>query len=216
MFVTAFEILVIGLFGLALAHGLHKYNRKRLLLAFTIFGILVTIEENCSMFLTDGYAYHGYYLWIWQLPLAITLAWITVCYLGFLVSTKINNVIVGCFLVSCLDAVLFEPAAYYLGLWTWHTHNYAVIRYFNAPIQNAIGWFLFILVGTLILKKLLDKPRDPNSASTRSSNWKWATALKHPNKFERAETLWQLGDKEPMDLNRLKMHFRLFNNEVEV
>jgi len=152
--VTAFEVILFVLFGLALAHGIRKYNRKRLLLAFTIIAILFTIEENCSMFLTNDYVYSGYHLWIWQFPLAITLAWVTVCYLGFLVSTRINNVVVGSLLVSCLDAV-FEPAAYYFGLWTWHNSVYSPIRYFNAPIQNLIGWFLFTLVGTLILKKLL-------------------------------------------------------------
>jgi len=142
------------LFGLALAHGIRRNKVKRLLLAFTIIAILVTVEENCSMFLTDDYVYYGYHLWIWQFPLVITLAWIIVCYLGFLVSTRIKNVVVGSFLVSCLDAV-FEPAAYYFGLWTWHNSVYSPIRYFNAPVQNVIGWFLFTLVGTLILKKLL-------------------------------------------------------------
>lgn len=114
---TAFEVILFVLFGLALAHGIRRYNVKRVLLAFSIIAILVTAEENCSMILTDDYVYSGYHLWIGQFAVAIMLAWIIVCYLGFLVSTRINNVVVGSFLVSCLDAV-FEPAAYYFGLWT--------------------------------------------------------------------------------------------------
>lgn len=151
---TAFEVILFVFFGLALAHGIHRYDVKRLLLAFSLIAVVVAVEENCSMLLTDDYVYCGYHLWIGQFPVAITLAWITVCYLGFLVSTRIKNVVVGSFLVSCLDAV-FEPAAYYFGLWTWHNSVYSPIRYFNAPVQNAIGWFLFTLAGTLILKKLL-------------------------------------------------------------
>jgi len=154
LFVTAFEVILFMLFGLALAHGIRRNKVKRLLLAFTIIAILVTVEENCSMILTDDYVYSGYHLWIGQFPVAIMLAWISVCYLGFVFSTRIKNVVVGSFLVSCLDAV-FEPAAYYFGLWTWHNSVYSPIRYFNAPVQNAIGWFVFTLVGTLILKKLL-------------------------------------------------------------
>ena len=154
MFVAVFEGILFLLFGLALPHGIRRYNVNRLLLAFAVIAILVAVEENCSMLLTHDYAYHGYQLWIGQFPVAIMLGWITVCYVGFIISARINNVVLGAFAASCLDAG-FEPAAYFLGLWMWHNSVYSPIRYFNAPTQNAIGWFLFTLLGTLILKKLL-------------------------------------------------------------
>ena len=152
--VAVFEIILLLLFCLTLAHGIRRYNVKRLLLGFSLIAIVVTIEENCSMLLTHDYAYYGYHLWIGQFPVAIMLGWITVSYLGFIISARINNVVLGSFMVSCLDAG-FEPAAYFFGLWTWHNTVVSPLYYFKAPIQNAIGWVLFTLLGTLILKKLL-------------------------------------------------------------
>lgn len=163
MYVAIFEGILFSLFSLVLVHGLLRYNVKRLLLAFTIIAVVVTVEENLAMILTHDYSYPAYQLWIGQFPVAIMLAWIVISYVGFLISNRVHRPLVGAITASFTDIAL-EPAAYYFGLWTWHKKVNLPIdclnfRYFNAPIGNALGWIIMVLIGTTILKKLLEVKR---------------------------------------------------------
>ena len=112
----------------------------------------MAVEENLVMLLTHDYAYYGYYLWIGEFPVCIMLAWVVISYLGFLLASKYNNIILGAAAAFSVDLIL-EPAALFFGLWTWNNIN--SLNYFNAPPQNAVGWLLFTLIGTIILKKTL-------------------------------------------------------------
>jgi len=178
---TLFEIVSATLFALALIHGIRRYNPRRLLIALAIIAVIVVAEENVVMMLTNNYAYYGYHLWVGRLPVAIALAWLVVAYLGFQLSVVVKSrleiflwrgkhsnsksvrvvkstrsllpSLLGALIASSIDLVL-EPAAYYWGLWVWHPTVYTPVSYFNAPIFNCIGWFLFTLIGVLILSKM--------------------------------------------------------------
>lgn len=155
MWVAVFEAFLSILFTLTAFHGCRRYSRKRVLLAFLAVGLICTVEENLVMHLTGNYAYPGgYHLWLGILPLAIALAWIVVSYLGFLVASKLESLVLGALTASSIDAIL-EPAAFFLGLWAWYPTVYSPVHYFNAPLQNALGWLLLALLGTFILKRLL-------------------------------------------------------------
>lgn len=158
MYVAIFEGILFSLFFIVLVHGLRNYNVKRLLLAFTIIAVIVTVEENLAMILTQGYSYSGYQLWIGEFPVGIMLAWIAISYIGFLITNRVRNPLVGAITASSMDLGL-EPAAYYFGLWTWHK-NFPIgclnFRYFNASVGNALGWLIMVLIGTTILRKLLE------------------------------------------------------------
>jgi len=106
-------------------------------------------EENLIMLITHDYSYYGYFLWIGKFPVCIMLAWATISYLGFILASKYNTIL-GVAAASSMDLIL-EPAALFFGLWTWNNLN--SLNYFNAPPQNAVGWLLFTLIGTIILKK---------------------------------------------------------------
>lgn len=151
--IVLFEVLFILLFVLALIHGIRRYSAKRVLLAFTIIAVMVAVEENASMLLTRDYAYYGYYLWIGEFPVCIMLGWIAVAYLGFLIASRVNNVVIGAAAAASVDLIL-EPVAYFFGLWVWH-NTVSVPLYFGSPIQNAAGWFFLTWIGVLILKKLV-------------------------------------------------------------
>ena len=157
-YVAIFEGLAIALFCMMLVHGVRRYDVKRLVLAFTLIGAVVTIEENCVMLLTQDYTYIGYHLWIGQFPVAIMLGWIVVAYISFLIATRVNNVVLGACTATLLDLVA-EPIAYTYGLWIWYNTMRSPICYFNAPIGNIIGWFLLTLLGTTILKVVISYGR---------------------------------------------------------
>ena len=119
--IIVFEISLILLFCLTLAHGILRFDTKRLLLSFTIIAVIMAIEENLVMLLTHDYAYYGYYLWIGEFPVCIMLAWVVISYLGFLLASKYNNVILGTATASSVDLIL-EPAAR-----TWQNIFYIII-----------------------------------------------------------------------------------------
>jgi uncharacterized membrane protein len=179
---TLFEIVSATLFALALVHGMRRYNPRRLLIALATVAVMMIAEENAVMTVTNNYAYYEYHLWVGGLPVAIVLAWLVVAYLGFQLSTvcksrleiflwrgKHSNsksvrvvkstrsllpYLLGALIASSIDLVL-EPAAYYWGLWVWHpTTVYSPVSYFNAPLFNCVGWFLFTLIGVLVLSKM--------------------------------------------------------------
>lgn len=106
------------------------------------------------MITTNDYTYYGYVFWIGKFPISIALAWFTVAYLGFLITSKYNSIILGTVGASSVDLIL-EPSALGFEFWTWNTTN--SLNYFNAPPQNAVGWLLFTLIGIVILKKMLVK-----------------------------------------------------------
>jgi len=153
MMIVVFEFIIILLFLVVLAHGLHTCQAKRLLLSFSLVAIIVTLEENLAM-ISGDYTYMGYHLWIWRFPLAMVLAWIAVAYLGFQVYVKYKKMSLSVLTVSCLD-LLMEPLAFYFGLWCWNHTIYSPITYFGAPIQNAVGWLILVFLNTWILKRLL-------------------------------------------------------------
>ena len=150
-----FEILLFVLFGITVIHGIHRFPTKKTLLAFAAIALMMAVEENLIMLFTNDYSYHGYFLWVGNFPVCITLAWVTISYLGFILGSKYNTII-GVAAASSIDFVL-EPTALMFGFWTWNTANFPFqfINYFNAPIQNAFGWLLLTSVGVVILKKLL-------------------------------------------------------------
>ena len=151
---TLFEIVSAGLFAAALVHGMRRYNPRRLLIALATVAVLMIAEENAVMMLTNNYAYYEYHLWVGRLPVAIILSWLVVVYLGSQLSDVVKNRFLGALITSSIDLVL-EPAAYYWGLWVWYpTTVYSPVSYFNAPIYNGVGWFLFTLIGVLILNKM--------------------------------------------------------------
>jgi uncharacterized membrane protein len=150
---TLFEIVSATLFALALIHGIRRYNPRRLLIALAIIAVIVVAEENAVMMLTNNYAYYEYHLWVGRLPVAIALAWLVVVYLGFQLSDVVKSRVLGALVTSSIDLVL-EPAAYYWGLWVWYPTVYSPVSYFNAPIYNGVGWFLFTLIGVLVLSKM--------------------------------------------------------------
>ena len=185
---TLFEIVSTALFALALIHGMRKYNPRRLLIALATVAVLMIAEENAVMMLTNNYAYYEYHLWVGGLPVAIALAWLVVVYLGFQLSTvfksrleiflwrgkhsnsksvrvvqstrSLLSSVLGALIASSVDLIL-EPAAYYWGLWVWNPTVYTPVSYFNAPLFNCIGWFLFTLIGVLVLDKLCTCKRVP-------------------------------------------------------
>lgn len=175
--ITLFEIVSATLFALGLIHGIRKYNPRRLLAGLAIVAVLMIVEENVAMMLTNDYAYGAYHLWVGRLPVAIALDWVVVVYLGFQVSAAVKSRLeiflwrgkhsnsksvkvvkstsrllpsfLGALVASSVDLIL-EPAAHYWGLWTWSA--YSPVSYFNAPMHNLAGWFFFTLIGVLILK----------------------------------------------------------------
>lgn len=155
MYVAVFELFLTLLFLLVVIHSIRRHDVKRLMLAFTLIAIIVTVEENLVMYFTENYCYPAdYYLWVLNFPVAIMLAWIVVSYLGFLAARKLNNIFLGALTASSIDLIL-EPLAYSFGLWIWNVPApYPTIYYFNAPTGNATGWLLLTLLGTYILKKL--------------------------------------------------------------
>jgi len=157
---TLFEIVSTTLFALALVHGMRRYNPRRLLIALATVAVLMIAEENAVMMLTNNYAYYEYHLWVGGLPVAITLAWLVVVYLGFQLSVVVKSRLLGALITSSVDLIL-EPAAYYWGLWVWYPTVYTPVSYFNAPVFNGIGWFLFTLIGVLVLDKLCTCKRVP-------------------------------------------------------
>jgi hypothetical protein len=92
MFVTALEIAMIVLFLLALADAVRQYkdNSKKLLLLVLAL-VYSIIFENATVVLLKGtigsYFYnHGFVLWIWQTPLAITMMWAVLIYTAMHIS----------------------------------------------------------------------------------------------------------------------------------
>ena len=150
---TLFEIVSATLFVTALVHGVRRYNPRRLLIALAIVAVLMIVEENAVIVLTNNYAYYEYHLWVGRLPVAVALSWLVVVYLGFQLSAVVKSRLLGALVTSSVDLVL-EPAAYYWGLWVWYPTVYTPVSYFNAPIYNGAGWFLFTLIGVLILSRL--------------------------------------------------------------
>jgi len=155
--ILAFEILLFLLFGLTLAHGLRRFPKKRLLLAFAVIVLLMTVWESSIMLLTNDYTYYGYAFCFGDFPVSIAFAWAVVAYSGYLISLKYNNTILGTFTAASIDLIL-EPAALFFGLWTWNTNS---LHYFNAPVQNCLGWILFTWIGVLVLKKFLRRASKP-------------------------------------------------------
>ena len=145
-----FEIFLIILFGITVIYGNRSFPTKRVLLAFTTIALMMAVEENLIMLITNDYSYSGYALWVGKFPVCITLAWGTISYLGFILASK-YNIIIG--VAAALIDFILEPTALFFGLWTWNTTS--ALNYFNAPPQNAIGWLLFTWIGIIILKKTL-------------------------------------------------------------
>lgn len=86
-----FEIVSATLFALTLIHGIRKYNSRRLLAGLAIVAVLMIVEENVAMVLSNDYTYGAYHLWVGRLPVAIALDWLVVVYLGFQVSAAVKN-----------------------------------------------------------------------------------------------------------------------------
>jgi uncharacterized membrane protein len=150
---TLFEIVSATLFAIALIHGIRRYDPRRLLIALATVAVMMVAKENAVMMLTNNYAYYEYHLWVGRLPVAIALAWLVVVYLGFQLSDVVKSRVLGALITSSIDLIL-EPAAYYWGLWVWYPTVYTPVSYFNATVFNCIGWFLFTLIGVLILSRL--------------------------------------------------------------
>lgn len=153
---TLFEVGCIGACAGAMVHSTKTVGLKRAFALFALPFFAGWAMEALAMGL-GGYFYpaESYHLWLpGEFPLAIAMGWALTVYVGFLIMRRWNfgsGVLAG----AGIDAAL-EPAALYLGLWTWTASNpLQFVTYFGAPFWNALCWLGFVALMLFALKKIL-------------------------------------------------------------
>ena len=142
-----FPILILLICALLLVLY-HKGNRKRIILALTIVGIMGWVVEAIGV---NSVSIFGYYTFgerlgpkIFGVPLLVSVGWAMVAYMAFLATSMLplNNrrLTASAGLMVFFD-IMLEPSASRLGLWQFKNND--------VPFQNYVVWFL---LGMLFLQ----------------------------------------------------------------
>lgn len=131
----------------------YYYSGKKFPKIFLFFGgsiFIGTVSEAITILTTKSYHYVGFSFYIGPVPLFIALGWCTNFYFTWHIANQltfkligkkyfyiINGIIAG--LAGVLIDLFFDPVAVTMDWWTWKNGS----AYFNVPVINFIGWFVF-------------------------------------------------------------------------
>lgn len=123
---------------------------KKVLLFFSGAIFIGTLSEAVTMLTTNSYDYKGFNIYVGPVPLFITIGWCSSFYftwhianqLTFMLINKkyfyfVNGVVAG--ISGLMIDLFYDPVAVTLDWWQWKNGS----SYFNVPIINFVGWFVF-------------------------------------------------------------------------
>lgn len=137
---------------LSIIHFYYYSNKKIGSVFLFFFGAIFigTLSEAVTILTTNSYDYVGFSFYIGPVPLFITIGWCNSFYFTWHISNQItfklkdkksfyiiNGITAG--IVGILIDLYFDPVAVSLDWWQWKNGS----AYFNVPIINYIGWFVF-------------------------------------------------------------------------
>ena len=93
---------------------------------------------------SGAYVYGDFPIKILGVPLCISIMWVLVMALAYVVSER-YGLAVGV-LATCSVDLILEPVAYATGIWTW-LEPYTPQIYFGSTIANALVWVGMCLIG---------------------------------------------------------------------
>ena len=101
-----------------------------------------------------AYVYGDFPIKILGVPLCISLMWVLVMALAYVVSER-YGLTVGV-LATCSVDLILEPVAFYTGIWTW-LEPYTPQIYFGSTIANALVWAGMCLIGIKLWELKLER-----------------------------------------------------------
>lgn len=137
---------------LSIIHYYYYSNKKIGSVILFFFGAIFigTLSEAVTILTTNSYDYVGFSFYIGPVPLFITIGWCNSFYFTWHISNQItfklkdkkffyvaNAITAG--IAGVLIDLYFDPVAVSLDWWQWKNGS----AYFNVPVINFIGWFIF-------------------------------------------------------------------------
>ncbi len=116
---------------------------------------------------SGAYVYGDFPIKILGVPLCISVMWVLVMTLAYVISME-HGPLVGVLSAYSLDLVL-EPVAYYTGIWTW-LEPYTLQVYWGSTVANALVWLGMCYLGIKLWEIRVESARARGSfiSSTQS------------------------------------------------
>lgn len=144
------EVLWFSVFLLVLWYSVRRQGFKQSAIFFlpaVVWGILL---EYATQEIFHRYYYgSGFLVYVANVPLTISLAWVALMYISYTVVTlkvQLKNSFAVAAVASVplllIDFFVLEPTAKIFGLWTWTPPSI----WFGSPVGNVYGWFWVIVL----------------------------------------------------------------------
>ena len=103
---------------------------------------------------SGAYVYGDFPIKILGVPLCISIMWVLVMALAYVVSER-YGLTVGV-LATCSVDLILEPVAFYTGIWTW-LEPYTMQVYWGSTVANALVWVGMGLIGIKLWELKLER-----------------------------------------------------------
>lgn len=177
MTTSIYHLSVLGavlIAGLALWHAWGDGERLAFLGATAVYGLLLE-KGVIVLFGMHSYPADQFRLHLWDVPVAVLLAWSVVMYASLMTGRYLGlqrhhlSVFTGLFALH-IDLSI-EAVAIRIPLWTWHFSG----TWFDVPVVNFVGWYSVPLLFTWLFSDL--EERTENYALTGLLSALVSTAL---------------------------------------